>query len=63
MMKKWLEIMYIRLRPLVEWPDRAELRKTMPGEFKRAFPRCVCIIDCFEVFDERPRDLMARVYV
>ena len=59
-MKKWLEIMYVRLRPLVKWPDRNQLRKNMPGEFKRAFPKCVCVIDCFEVFSERPRDLMAR---
>ena len=48
------------MRPLVKWPNRNKLRKTMPGEFKRSFPKCVCVIDCFEVFCERPRDLMAR---
>ena len=32
----------------------------MPEEFKQAFPKCVCLIDCFEVFCERPRDLTAR---
>ena len=32
----------------------------MPIDFRRHFHRCVCIINCFEVFYERPRDLMAR---
>ena len=48
------------LKPLVKWPEREMLKKTMPEDFKRGFPKCVCIIDCFEVFCERPRDLMAR---
>ena len=42
------------------WPGREELMKTMPEGFKREFSRCFCIIDCFEVFCERPSDLMAR---
>ena len=58
--KKWVDILYVCLKPLVMWPERGELGKTMPEDFKRAFPKCVCIIDCFEVFCERPRDLMAR---
>ena len=32
----------------------------MPSDFKRHFNKCVCIIDCFEVFCERPSDLKAR---
>ena len=28
---------------------------------QRQFCKCVCIIDCFEIFCERPSDLMARV--
>ena len=59
-MKRWLEIMYVCLRPLVKWLDCNQLRKTMPGKFKWAFPKCACVIDCFDVFSERPRDLMAR---
>ena len=57
---KWIRILFVRLRPLIVWPEREELRKTMPIDFRRHFDRCVCIIDCFEVFCERPRDLMAR---
>ena len=58
--KKWMEILYIRLNPLVKWPEREMLKKTMPEDFKRGFLKCVCIIDFFEVFSERPRYLMAR---
>ena len=49
-----------RLKPLIHWPNRGELYTTMPMEFRRSFPKCVCIIDCKEVFVERPSDLKAR---
>lgn len=58
--RKWVNIMYIFLKPLIVWPRREEVMKTMPENFKREFSRCICIIDCFEVFCERPSDLMAR---
>ncbi|XP_065190842.1 uncharacterized protein LOC135821773 [Sycon ciliatum] len=32
----------------------------MPPEFAKNFKKCVCIIDCFEVFCQRPSDLMVR---
>ena len=32
----------------------------MPLTFRNSFSKCVCIIDCFEIFCERPSDLMAR---
>ena len=38
----------------------AKVTKTMPVDFRHHFKRCICIIDCFEVFCERPSDLMAR---
>ncbi len=58
--KKWINVMYIYLQPLIVWPRREEVLKTMPEMFKNDFRRCICIIDCFEVFCERPSDLMAR---
>ena len=57
---KWINIMCERLKSLIKWPSCNELIKTMPEEFNRTFSKCVCVIDCFEVFCERPRDLMAR---
>lgn len=57
---RWISTMFVLLKPLIVWPDREELRMTLPLEFRKHYPRCVCIIDCFEVFCERPTDLMAR---
>ena len=46
--------------PLVFWPDGLLIRRTMPTPFRTAYRNCVSIIDCFEVFCERPSDLKAR---
>ena len=58
--KKWIDVMHVRLSPLVKWPSREELIKTMPMEFRKNFKQCVVIIDCFEIFIERPINLKAR---
>lgn len=58
--KKNIDILYIRLQPLVKWPERPELMETMPVDFRKHFSACVTIIDCFEVFVERPTSLKAR---
>ena len=57
---KLINIMYVRLKSFIMWPEREQLKKTMPVTFRDNFNKCVCIIDCFEVFCERPSDLMAR---
>lgn len=58
---KWIIALGERLQFLIHWPDRAELQKTMPQCFVQAFGKKVAvIIDCFEVFIERPSSLMAR---
>ena len=36
------------------------LKKTMPIVFRKHFPNCVVIIDCFEIFLERPTHLLAQ---
>lgn len=56
-----IDVMYIRMKSFVVWPDRESLRKTMPVQFQRHFGKnCAVIIDCFEVFIERPSNLRAR---
>ena len=57
---KWVDILYTRLSFLVHWPERPDLMKTMPNDFRKHFQKCVLIIDCFEVFIERPASLLAR---
>ena len=57
---RWIGTMFVLLKPLIIWPYREELRMTLPLEFRTHYPRCTCMIDCFEVFCEWPTDLMAR---
>ena len=56
----WIDVMYTRLSSLISWPERSELMKTMPSEFRKHFRKCVVIIDCFKIFIERPTSLTAR---
>ena len=56
-----LTIMYYCLRGFIYWPDRDELQKTMPMDFRKYCPRCAVIIDCFEIFVERPSNLKSRM--
>lgn len=57
----WMEVMDARLSPLIYWPERHELWHTMPKCFQSAFGnRTTVIIDCFEIFIERPTNLLAR---
>ena len=46
------------LRNFISWPERETLRRNLPSSFKK-FKNCVCIIDCTEVFIERPLNLNA----
>lgn len=55
-----IEVMCTRLKPLIFWPNRDNLRKTMPMDFRKHCPSCAVIIDCFEIFIERPMNLLAR---
>ena len=58
---KWLKLADTRLAGLIHWPHRDSLQKTMPEYFKASFGRKVAvIIDCFEIFIERPSNLLAR---
>lgn len=57
----WMMVMDARLSPLDFWPDRERLWRTMPMSFPYAFGKQVTvIIDCFEVFIDRPTNLLAR---
>ena len=60
--QKWVDAMFIRLKHLIKWPTREQLKKAMSSDFKRHFNKCVCIIDCFEVFCEQPSDLKATYF-
>ena len=55
-----VDVLYQRLKPLIIWPDRESLRKTLPMDFRKHCPNCVVIIDCFEIFLDRPLNPLAR---
>ena len=59
---KWIVVLDIRLSAAcLIWPDRENLCKTMPTCFKQAFGnKVVVIIDCFEIFIDRPSNVLAR---
>ncbi|XP_077866052.1 uncharacterized protein LOC144353333 [Saccoglossus kowalevskii] len=56
-----INVLYVRTKPFVFSPEREVLYKTMPMEFVKHFGKKVAvIIDCFEIFIERPSNLTAR---
>jgi len=59
--EKWLLYLYVYLEPCINWSDRETQYKTMPEAFKAEFGKSVAvIIDCFELFCERPHTLDSR---
>ena len=57
---KWINIMYIKLKFLIQMSGRENIFRTIPPVFKHKFPRLSSIIDCFEIFMETPTSLLAR---
>lgn len=56
-----LHVLYVRLEHLIHWPDREELHKTMPMTFREKFgSKITIILDCFEIFIEKPSNMRAR---
>ncbi|KAK2556990.1 hypothetical protein P5673_020836 [Acropora cervicornis] len=57
----WITATDYRLCQLVYWPERENLWKTMHMCFKYAFGNKVTVtMDCFEIFIEKPTNLLAR---
>ena len=54
-----LYLLYECLKFLIVWPEREAIRKTLPVAFREECPTCTCIINCFEVFIEKPSDRLA----
>ena len=51
-----------KLKFLIKWTEKDVIVRNLPKSFKkqRAYRNCTVIIDCSEVFIERPLDLTAR---
>ena len=53
----WVIAMHSLLVPiLMPWPSRATVNEHMPDKFRKYFPKTRVIIDCTELFIQRPRD-------
>ena len=50
----WINVMNERMRFLTKWPSRDILQQNLPQAFKDTHPNTICIIDCSEIFTERP---------
>ena len=57
---RWIDSMFQGLQCLVVWPDKEMIISNMPSCFKPRYAKTVCIIDCSEVFIQRPTSLTAR---
>ena len=57
---RYIDLMYIRLKFLIKWPSQDVCRANMPQDFKDLYSLTHCIIDCSEIFIERPYSYQAR---
>ena len=55
-----VSLLFAKLKHLIKRPSRDVQLKTMPMIFRKHCPQCVVIIDCFEIFIDRPTNLLAR---
>ena len=56
-----LDILFGRFQKTIKWPEREQLIETAPMCFRELFGKHVAtVIDCFEVFVNRPSNLKAR---
>ena len=50
----WIDVMATQLKFLIKWPTQEMAQANMPQILKETYPKARCIIDCSEVFIERP---------
>ena len=56
-----LNVLHDRLSRCILWPSKEQIQISLPMCFKNSsYRNCTSIIDCFEIFIERPKNLRAR---
>lgn len=58
--RRWLPLISRNVKFLIVWPEQETIRRSLPSCFQKNFKNCTCIIDCTEIFIERPLNLNAR---
>lgn len=56
----YLPALAARLKVFIQWPSKNKVLKNMPKVFRNKYKKCRVIIDCSEVFIQRPSNLEAR---
>ena len=56
----WLNLLYVVLGSISVWPSRAAIDYFMPATMKANFPNVRVIIDCTEIFTQKPSSLVAN---
>ncbi|XP_065062453.1 uncharacterized protein LOC135689233 [Rhopilema esculentum] len=56
----WLDFLQSKFRSYPIWPSKSSVMKTMPNCFKETYPSTRVIIDCTELYIERPSSLRSQ---
>ncbi|XP_076105988.1 uncharacterized protein LOC143074392 [Mytilus galloprovincialis] len=56
----WINLMHMVLTPCIKWPSRRNIKKYMPRSFQTSFPKTTRIIDCTEMFIQKPKSPTAQ---
>jgi hypothetical protein len=56
----WINLLYILLGSINIWPSRNCISKYMPDSMKKVFPSVRVIIDCTEIFTQKPSSLLTN---
>ncbi|XP_077983623.1 uncharacterized protein LOC144438467 [Glandiceps talaboti] len=61
LVNRWLPVLSRCLKKLIVWPSRDLIRTHLPAQFKKKlYANTRVIIDCAEIFIERPSNILAR---
>ena len=56
----WTNFLYFKLRNVPIWPTQEQVNEYMPKSFRWAYPSTRCIIDCTELYGQRPSSLSTQ---
>lgn len=54
----WLNLLYVVLGSVSIWPSRIAINHFMPLKMKKSFPNVRVIIDCTEIYTQKPASLL-----
>ena len=56
----WINFLAQILESVIKWPSSAKVKKHMPLSFKLKYPNTTSIIDCTEIFIQKPKNCSAQ---